>query len=106
MARRLDGKVALVTGGARGIGAATARRFAGEGARVVIADVLDDEGRALVAEIRARDGHVAFAKLDVSDPGQWAQAVDGAEKTFGALHVLVNNAGIARLEDLESETLE
>ena len=106
MARRFEGKVALVTGGARGIGQAAVRRLAEEGARVVIADVLEDEGRALLHELRERDAHAGFMKLDVSSPHQWAEAVDGVEKTFGALHVLVNNAGIGRLEDVGAETVE
>lgn len=106
MARRLEHKVALVTGGARGIGAAVVRRFAEEGARVVIADVLDAEGRALLHELRQRDAHAGFMLLDVTSPEQWAEAVGGVVKTFGALHVLVNNAGIGRLEDVGSETAE
>lgn len=106
MVRMLRDRVALVTGGARGIGAATASRFADEGARVVVADVLEDDGRALVHELRARDARAEFVKLDVSDPDQWLDAVATVEKTFGALHILVNNAGIARLEDVESETIE
>lgn len=103
---RMLKKVALVTGGARGIGAATVRRFVDEGARVVIADILEDEGRALVHELTARDGHAGFVKLDVTSPVQWNEAVAGVERTFGALHVLVNNAGIARMGDVESETLD
>jgi NAD(P)-dependent dehydrogenase (short-subunit alcohol dehydrogenase family) len=106
MIRRLEGKVALITGGSRGIGAAAVRRFVVEGARVVVADLLDEEGRAFVHELRARDGHVGFMKMDVTSPLQWAEAIEGVEKTFGALHILVNNAGIARLEDVETEELE
>ena len=106
MARRLEKKVALVTGGARGIGAATVAKFADEGCRVVVADVLEEEGRALVELLKVKDVRAAFVKLDVTSAEQWAQAVALAEKTFGALHVLVNNAGISRLEDVAIETVE
>ena len=104
--RRFKGKSAIVTGGARGIGAATCRRLASEGCAVVIADVLEAEGEALAAELRAKDERAVFAKLDVSSEQQWQLAVDRAVATFGGLDVLVNNAGIARLEDVETETLE
>ena len=104
--RRFKGKSALVTGGARGIGAATCRRLASEGCAVVIADVLEAEGEALAAELRAKDERAVFEKLDVSREEQWGRAVDRAVATFGRLDVLVNNAGIARLEDVETETLE
>jgi 3alpha(or 20beta)-hydroxysteroid dehydrogenase len=90
---RLDGRVALVSGGARGIGAAIARAVVGEGGRVVLGDVLDD-GTKVVTELgeeRAR-----FVHLDVTDPGQWREAVATAESAFGPVGVLVNNAGIVR----------
>ena len=103
---RLSGRVALVTGGARGIGAATCQRLAAEAAQIVIADVLDDEGEALAERIRREDGRAVFEHLDVSNEGEWRRAVDRARTTFGGLHVLVNNAGIARLEDVETETRE
>ncbi|MEV0336100.1 glucose 1-dehydrogenase [Nocardia sp. NPDC050717] len=89
---RLAGKVALISGGARGMGAAHARRFVAEGASVVLGDVLDDEGAAVAAEL----GDAAiYRTLDVREPQQWADAVAAAVETFGGLHVLVNNAGIA-----------
>ncbi|PWV70181.1 glucose 1-dehydrogenase [Nocardia neocaledoniensis] len=89
---RLAGKVAVISGGARGMGAAHARRFVAEGASVVLGDVLDDEGAAVAAEL----GDAAiYRTLDVRDPAQWAAAVAAAVETFGGLHVLVNNAGIA-----------
>jgi 3alpha(or 20beta)-hydroxysteroid dehydrogenase len=91
MAGRLDGKVALITGGARGQGAADARLFVAEGARVVIADILDDEGRALAAEI----GDAArYQHLDVRDPDEWDAAIAATQSAFGPLTTLVNNAGI------------
>jgi len=89
---RLDGKVAIVTGGARGQGEAEARLFAAEGAKVVIGDVLTAEGEALAAEL---GNGVVFTPLDVSREEEWAVAVALATERFGALDVLVNNAGIA-----------
>ncbi|MEU4599946.1 SDR family oxidoreductase [Nocardia sp. NPDC023988] len=86
---RLTGKVAVISGGARGMGAAHARRFVDEGASVVIGDVLDDEGAALASELGVRYQH-----LDVREPEQWQAVVRTAVEEFGGLHVLVNNAGI------------
>ncbi|HEX5906596.1 MAG TPA: SDR family NAD(P)-dependent oxidoreductase, partial [Propionibacteriaceae bacterium] len=91
---KLDDKTVLVSGGARGIGAAIARAVVGEGGRVVIGDVLDDDGAQIVTELgeeRAR-----FVQLDVTDGAQWRDAVATAESTFGPVSVLVNNAGIVR----------
>ncbi|MEU7907121.1 glucose 1-dehydrogenase [Actinoplanes sp. NPDC049118] len=91
---RLDGKVALITGGARGMGKSHARHFVAEGARVVIGDVLDDRGRAVadgIGEQRSR-----FVHHDVTSEADWAVAVDTALEAFGRLDVLVNNAGILR----------
>jgi 3alpha(or 20beta)-hydroxysteroid dehydrogenase len=89
--RRLDGKVALISGGARGQGAAEARRFVAEGAKVVIGDVLDAEGEAVAADL-GDDG--AFVKLDVTSEEAWQEAVNSTVDAFGGLHVLVNNAGV------------
>ncbi|MFI1240705.1 glucose 1-dehydrogenase [Nocardia salmonicida] len=88
---RLDGKVAVISGGARGMGASHARRFVAEGASVVIGDVLDDEGAAVAKEL---GDAVVYRHLDVREPEQWAGAVAAAVEEFGGLHVLVNNAGI------------
>ena len=89
---RLEGKVALVTGAARGQGAAEARLFAAEGASVVLGDVLDDDGEAVAAEL----GDTAvYRHLDVTSESDWAAAVDTAVTKFGRLHVLVSNAGIS-----------
>lgn len=102
MTGRLAGKVALITGAARGQGAAAARRFAEEGARVVVADVLDDEGKQLAEEI----GEAAvFQHLDVTAEDDWTVAVERAVAEFGLLNVLVNNAGVLHFSRLEDTTL-
>ncbi|MFD3748177.1 glucose 1-dehydrogenase [Nocardia sp. NPDC058633] len=88
---RLAGKVAVISGGARGMGAAHARRFVAEGASVVIGDVLDDEGATVAEEL---GDAVVYRHLDVREPEQWAGIVAAAVEEFGGLHVLVNNAGI------------
>ena len=99
---RLKGKVALISGGARGMGASEARLFAREGARVVIGDILDAEGRAVEAEIKAQGHDALYAHLDVTDEGDWDRAVRLAVERFGKLDILVNNAGVgggSRIED-------
>jgi 3alpha(or 20beta)-hydroxysteroid dehydrogenase len=96
---RVDGKVALISGGARGMGAADARMLVAEGAKVVIGDILDDEGKALADDI----GDAArYVHLDVTDFDQWTAAVSTATEEFGMLNVLVNNAGIVALGPLKS----
>jgi NAD(P)-dependent dehydrogenase (short-subunit alcohol dehydrogenase family) len=93
---RMTGKVALVSGAASGMGAATARLFAAEGAKaVIVADILDQEGKAVVAEIGKAGGHAVYVHLDVTDEAQWKAAVEGAVAAHGRLDVLVNNAGIS-----------
>ncbi len=88
---RVDGKVALVSGGSRGMGAAHARRLIREGARCIIGDVLEDEGRVLAAQL-GDSAH--YVHLDVTKPDHWHRAVTAAVERFGKLDVLVNNAGI------------
>ena len=103
---RLVGKVALISGGARGMGAAEARLFAREGAQVVIGDILAAEGGAVEADIRAKGGEAAFVRLDVTSEADWQKAVGLAQSRFGKLNVLVNNAGIgggSRIEDTTAE---
>ena len=95
---RVDGKVALISGGARGMGASHARMLVGEGAKVVIGDILDDEGKALADAL----GEAArYVHLDVTQPEHWESAVSTAVFEFGHLDVLVNNAGIVALGQLK-----
>ena len=100
---RLDGKVILISGAARGQGAAEAVLFAKEGAKVVLADVLDDLGRGVAGEI---GGAAIYQHLDVTSESDWAAAVDQATTRFGKLDVLINNAGIVRSAQLENTTLD
>ncbi|MAQ12429.1 MAG: glucose 1-dehydrogenase [Chloroflexota bacterium] len=100
---RLENKVAFVSGGARGMGAAEARLFAREGAKVVIGDVLDDEGRQTEAAINEFGGECLYVHLDVTSEESWGSAVAETVNRFGKLDILVNNAGVVSrvpLEDL------
>jgi 3alpha(or 20beta)-hydroxysteroid dehydrogenase len=99
---RLDGKVAIVTGGARGQGEAEVRLFASEGAKVVVSDVLVDAGRALAASL---GDSVAFLRHDVSREDDWEAAINVAIERFGGLDVLVNNAGILHNATIAKHTL-
>lgn len=100
---RLKNKVILVTGGARGMGAAHARLLVAEGARVVITDILHIEGEALAAKLGES---TVYVPQDVTQPKEWAEAVASAERRFGALHGLVNNAGIANMAPIEQFPLD
>ncbi|MBI3329865.1 MAG: glucose 1-dehydrogenase [Nitrospinae bacterium] len=91
---RLTGKVALISGGARGQGAAEARLFAQEGANIVFGDILDEEGKHVETEIRAQGGEATYVHLDVTRSADWRRAVQIAESQYSKLDVLVNNAGI------------
>lgn len=95
---RLDGKVAIVTGAARGMGAAEAALFAAQGAVVIVADVSDAEGEALADQLGAQ---AEYAHLDVSDEGEWTRLVQHVESTHGRVDILVNNAGVSRGGTLE-----
>jgi 3alpha(or 20beta)-hydroxysteroid dehydrogenase len=99
---RLQGKVALITGAARGQGAATARRYVAEGARVVIADVRDDDGNKLAGELGAA---AYYRHLDVSSEKDWAAAVEEAVGALGRIDVLVNNAGILHFSAIAETSL-
>ncbi|RNF97960.1 SDR family NAD(P)-dependent oxidoreductase [Streptomyces botrytidirepellens] len=101
---KLDGRVVIVTGAARGQGEQEARLFAAEGAKVVLADVLDDQGAAVAKELGAESA--AYVHLDVSREDDWAAAVAFAKDAFGAVNGLVNNAGILRFNELTSTPLE
>jgi len=92
---RLDGKVALISGAASGMGAAMARRFAREGAKVAVADMLEAEGRAVVQSIASAGGTARFIALDVTEEAQWEAAVADVVGAWGRLDILVNNAGIS-----------
>ncbi len=100
---RLSGKVALVTGAANGQGAAIARRFVEEGAKVVIADIATEPGELLAKEL---GDDASFCSLDVGDEAQWLAAVAEARQRFGPVNVLVNNAGILHFSELSQTSLE
>src|SRR3989454_11013008 len=103
---RLDGKVALISGGAKGQGAVEGRMFVREGAAVVLGDVLDDEGKKVEAEIRASGGKATYVHLNVTREADWRAAVATAVSSYGKLNVLVNNAGILFRAKIEETTEE
>ena len=103
---RLEGKVAIISGGARGMGASEAKLFAREGAKVVIGDVLEDEGRKTEAEINETGGQALFVRLDVTSQADWDAIVATAVQRFGGLDILVNNAGILVSSSIEDMTVE
>ena len=103
---RLDGKVALISGGARGQGAAEAKLFANEGAKVVIADIIDEQGKQIEAEIAEAGGDATYVHLDVTSEEEWNNAVQTALDSYGKLDILVNNAGILIRKVVEDTTVE
>ena len=103
---RLENKVALISGGARGMGAVEAKLFTTEGAKVVIGDVLEEDGRRTEAEINEAGGECLFVPLDVTSEAAWQDAVQAAVRRFGKLDILVNNAGIYRTERVEEVSEE
>ncbi|MET0768630.1 MAG: glucose 1-dehydrogenase [Solirubrobacteraceae bacterium] len=104
MTARLAGWTALITGGARGQGAAHGRRLAEEGAAVILGDILDDAGEAHARELRAAGHDVHYLRLDVTAPADWDAAVAAAESRTGRLDVLVNNAGVVRVAPVVDES--
>lgn len=103
---RLSGKVAIISGGARGQGAEEARLFASEGAKVIIGDILDSEGIQVESEIVERGGQAKFVRLDVSIEDDWSKAVQLAISEYGKLDILVNNAGILLMKGVEDTSSE
>lgn len=104
MTGRLAGKVALITGGSRGQGETETRRFVAEGARVLVGDVLDDEGKMLCAELNQHEHTATYMHLDVRNPHEWDDAVATACRDFGGLDILVNNAGVLSMAGVEATT--
>lgn len=103
---RVDGKIAIVTGGAVGIGKAAAEMLAKEGARVAVTDIDEETGEKTVEQLSDSGYSVAFFKHDVSSEDDWKRVVEGVKETFGPPDVLVNNAGIYRIASLEETTVE
>ncbi len=103
---RLKDKIALITGGSRGIGAACAILFATQGAKVVICDVLEKEAQKVISKIEQLGGDAFYVKLDVSNEDQWERAIDTIMERYGTINVLVNNAGIAALGNVEETTTD
>ena len=99
---RLEGKIALISGGSRGMGAFEAELFVKEGAKVVVGDVREEEGRALVDKI---GGDALFVRLDVTSESDWAAAVNKAVDRYGKLDILVNNAGVSARGSIEETTV-
>jgi NAD(P)-dependent dehydrogenase (short-subunit alcohol dehydrogenase family) len=106
MPGRLDGKVALISGAARGMGECEARLFAREGAKVILGDVLDELGHKAARDIAQQGGAATFVHLDVTSESDWRGAVETAEQTYGKLTILVNNAGIVRMAPLDETSLD
>ncbi len=106
MAGRLTGKVALISGGARGQGETEARMFVKEGAKVVLGDILIEQGQKVAADIVKHGGQALFVKLDVTKEADWQAVVDATVRTYGKLNILVNNAGIFHTEGVEATSLE
>lgn len=103
---RLNNKVAIITGGAMGIGEADALLFSKEGAKVVLTDIDERQGNKVVEKIRKDGGEAIFVKLDVSKEEEWDNAISKVIKTYGKINILVNNAGVSLGKNVEQTTLE
>ncbi len=103
---RLEGKVALITGASQGLGLAIARRFSREGALVFLADIKEDQGMAVAAELTSRGAHAWFVRLDVTDEQSWKAALAALIQKAGKLDILVNNAGINIRQPIEEMSVE
>ena len=103
---RLDGKIAFLSGAARGIGGESAKLMASVGAKVAIGDVLEERGRQTVREIEASGGQALFVPLDVTQEASWAAAMDATVKKYGGLDILVNNAGIFVGKGVEDASMD
>ena len=103
---RLEGKVAIVTGSAEGIGEATAKLFAREGAKVAIADINRAKGEEVAGEIKKESGEAIYVSLDVTSEKNWQSLIEKTVNTFDKLNILVNNAGIIKIADIEDTSLE
>ncbi|MDE2745405.1 MAG: SDR family oxidoreductase [Chloroflexota bacterium] len=103
---KLDGQVALISGGARGQGEHQARLFAREGAAIAIGDLLEEDGNRVAESINDTGGQAMFRKLDVSDQSSWAEMVDATTEQFGKLNILINNAGILRNASIEDTSVQ
>ena len=103
---RLEGKVALISGGSRGMGAYEAELFVQEGAKVVVGDLREDEGHSLVDKIIKSGGDAVFVRLDVTSETDWTAAVNEAANRYGKLDVLVNNAGVSARGSIEETSVE
>jgi NAD(P)-dependent dehydrogenase (short-subunit alcohol dehydrogenase family) len=103
---RVEGKVAIVTGAARGLGKAIAQLLAREGAKVVVTDILEDGGKEAAEEIRREGGKAIFIKHDVASEDSWSAVVEKTLSEFGKLDILVNNAGIQLIKEIEKTSLE
>ena len=102
---RLESKVAFISGGARGMGAAEAKMFAREGAKVALGDVLEEEGKQVEAEINETGGEALFVRLDVTRESDWERAISATVQRFGKLDVLVNNAAVAVFVEPDDATV-
>ena len=103
---RVEGKVAIVTGAARGLGEAIARLLAKEGAKVAITDILEDDGRKVAEGIRREGGQAVFIKHDVTSEDSWDKAVKKTLSEFGRLDIVVNNAGVMLIKEIAETSLE